>query len=406
MKRIMLAACLVAAMTLAACAQQAGGSPGAHSPLAHPARTRVVSAARAQSGERPAVAGVMDLVGPQTGVVGLYVPSGTGRSAHFVITRNGGRTFRPFGPAASNQDIPDSVFFLHGVRDGWLLTFPGGGGHDIVYRTRNGGRSWQQFTAPEHVLAAGSTDLVQFVSATSGWMTDIQPTGPAETLLQSTDGGANWRCVVSVFAANHGCPGRLPELGPVRFERGAMIGWLGGGQFSTALYRTADGGRTWERMHIPAPRNAIFGLPAVFGRTIIETATAAPGHAASLLTFVSRDNGASWQLGSALDRPGISDGCAGPASASFPSASAGWAAAFQAGRLTIYRRTAPMRPWRIVAQLGRRLHAHAECVQIQAAGSAHAWLQVASDAGIEIYATSDGGRSWHRIDQAAEAAGR
>jgi hypothetical protein len=405
MKRIMLAAPLVAAMTLAACAQQAGTSLGAHS-SAHPARTRVVSTARAQSGERPAVAGVMDLAGAQTGVVGLYVDSLSGRSAHFVITRNGGRTFRPFGPAASNQDLPDSVFFLHGVRDGWLLSFPGGGGPELEYRTSNGGRNWQQFTAPEHVLAAGSTDLVQFVSATSGWMTDIQPTGPMETLLHSTDGGATWRCVASVFATNHGCPGRLPELGPVRFERGGLIGWLGGGQFSTTLYRTADGGRTWERMHIPAPRSAIFGLPSVFGRTIIETATAATGYAPRLLTFVSQDNGASWRRGSALDRLGTGDGCGGPASASFPSASSGWAAAFQAGHVAIYRRTAPMRPWRIVAELGRQPHARAECAQIQAADSAHAWLQVASNGSIAIYTTSDGGRSWHRIDQAAEAAGR
>lgn len=171
----------------------------------------------------------MDLVGPQTGVIGPYVQSGIGRSAHFVITRNGGRTFRAFGPAASNQDIPDSVFFRGGVRDGWLLTFPGGGGSD-------------------------------------------------------------------------------------------------------AEYRTPDGGRTWRRMRIPAPRRAIFGLPAVFGTTVIETATTAAGRAVSLLTFVSRNDGASWRQGSGLDRAGAGDGCSEPVSASFPSASAGWAAAFRAGR--------------------------------------------------------------------------
>jgi photosystem II stability/assembly factor-like uncharacterized protein len=391
MKRnIVLAACLAAAaMTLTACAQQ------------ETPRTRLTSTADAQSQPRPAISGVMDLVGPETGVVGLYVQSLTGSSVHFAITRNGGRTFRPFGPAASNQDVPDSVFFSHGVRDGWLLTFPGGGGADLEYRTRNGGRSWQEFSAPAHVLAAGSTDLVQFVTPASGWMTDIQPTGPVETLLHSTDGGATWRCI----AANHGCPGKLPELGPVRFERGGLIGWLGGGQFSTALYRTSDGGRTWQRMHIPAPSGAIFGLPALFGPVVVETATVAlRGY--SLLTFTSRNNGASWQPTSVLDRAGTGGTCADPVSASFPSASAGWAAAVRAGQVTIYRRLGAGRPWRTVTEFSRQPRAHPQCVQIQAADSAHAWLQVASSSGIAIYATADGGRSWQRIDGAAEAAGR
>lgn len=46
-----------------------------------------------------------------------------------------------------------------------------------------------------------------------------------------------------------------------------------------------------------------------------------------------------------------------------------------------------------------------ECVQMQAADSGHACLQVAPNAGIAIYATSDSGRSLRRIDRAAEAAG-
>jgi photosystem II stability/assembly factor-like uncharacterized protein len=406
MKRIIvLAACLAAAVvTLTSCAQQEPRSAGvAGEPsAARPASTRLTSIASAHSDQEPAVSSVMDLVGPETGVVGVYVQSVNGRSAHFVITRNGGRTFRPLGPAASNQELPDSVFFRNGVRDGWLLSYPGGGGSELLDRTGNGGRSWREFTAPAHVVAAGSTDLVQFVTARSGWMTDIQPTGPVETLLHSTNGGATWRCV----AANHGCQGRLPELGPVRFERGGLIGWLGGGQFSTALYRTSDGGRTWQRMHIPAPSGAIFGLPALFGRTIIETATAAAGHSDSLLTFTSRNNGASWQRTSVLDRAGTGASCTDPVSASFPSASAGWAATFRVGQVVIYRRMAPRQPWRIVARLDRQPRGHAACVQIQAADSAHAWLQVASSAGVAIYATTDGGRSWHRIDRAAEAAGR
>lgn len=390
MRNLALASCLAATvMTLTACAP----SPATH----------LASTAGSDLRQDPLVTGVMDLLGPETGVVGLYVQSGIGRSAHFVITRNGGRTFVPFGPVASNQDIPDSVFFLNPM-DGWLASFPGAGGPENVQRTSNGGLSWQQLSAPGHVTAGGSTDAVWFVSPMSGWLADIEPTGPAEELRYSMDGGATWRCIAGTVGSG-GCPGTLPQLGPVRFEPGGLVGWLGGGMYSTALYRTSDGGRSWQRMRISAPSGAIFGLPTVLGQAVIEPVTAAVPGGYSLLTFASPDNGANWKLESVLQRAGAGTGCGGPMSASFPSASAGWAAAFRNGRAVIYRSAGLGRPWDVVAEVGPQARGGSECAEIQAADSDHAWLDDASGFGITIWATSDGGRSWVRIDRAAEAGG-
>jgi photosystem II stability/assembly factor-like uncharacterized protein len=296
------------------------------------------------------------------------------------------------------------VFFLKPL-SGWLASFPGAGGPERLYRTENGGRSWRELSAPGHVIAGGSTDAVQFVSPISGWLADIEPTGPAETLLHSMDGGATWRCLAAT-AGGSGCPGSLPQLGPVKFESGGLIGWLGGGMYSTALYRTSDGGKRWQRMRISAPRGAIFGLPTVLGQTVVEPVTAAVPGGYSLLIFVSPDNGLQWRLESVLDRAGAGTGCAGPMSASFPSASAGWATSFRSGRIVIYRSSDLGRRWQVVAKLRRQPQSGPECAwpEIQAADSAHAWLGVGLAEGNAIYATSDGGRSWHRIDGAAVSA--
>jgi hypothetical protein len=108
---------------------------------------------------------------------------------------------------------------------------------------------------------------VQFVTRVRGWLLAVQPTAPIENLEATTDGGSSWQ----VVASSRQAPGigLLPELGQVEFGADGS-GWLGGGMFSNALYRTGDGGRTWRRARIPAPSGSMFGLPAAYGSTDIE----------------------------------------------------------------------------------------------------------------------------------------
>lgn len=215
--------------------------------------------------------GLIYLTGPSAGLAGLYVNSRSGRSVHLVATSDDGRNFRPLGPDVSNSTVPESVSFA-GREDGWLTSFNLATNAETLYRTRNGGRSWRAFTEGTHSLAAGSTDTVQFTSPSAGWLTAIEPTEPGEVLYRTTDGGTRWRCVAALrSASSRRCPAVLPELGRITFASGVTTGWLGGGPFSSALYRTRNGGRSWQRMAIPARAGAVFGLPAVLGRTIIET---------------------------------------------------------------------------------------------------------------------------------------
>jgi photosystem II stability/assembly factor-like uncharacterized protein len=382
---------------LAACGQQ--------SAPAQPA------AARDAANSRPArqhdlVTGVVQLTGPGSGVVGLYsgVASQSGRSVQLAATSNDGRTFALIGPPEPNVSVPDSVFFLSpGL--GWLASYNTLHATEKLYRTRNGGRTWQAFRAPAHVQAAGTLDAVDFVSNRLGWLTDIQPTGPLEDLYRSTDGGARWLCVASAPVHRPGCGGTLPELGQVVFSIGGRTGWLGGGMFSAALYRTRDGGRRWTRMPIAAPKGAVFGLPAVLGQTIIESVSVPASHHEDLITFMSTDNGARWHRMTRAADVATGRQCLGSMSTSFPSVGAGWAAAFRSGRAVVYRTSGGGRRWvRLASLTAEPRESNCFGPQILAASAADAWLVIPRDGGDLIYATTDGGRAWHRIDQAAAAA--
>jgi photosystem II stability/assembly factor-like uncharacterized protein len=395
---VALAACV--GVLVAACGS-AARAPGA-GPASAPAGGRAGSgaatatrpAANAPAVTSPGWVGVMDLAAPGLGLVALGTGAQAGGSARLASSADYGRSFRTIGPVTAAWTSPDSVFFL-GRQDGWFAVFNVSTTAETMYRTTDGGHTWRAFGAPGHVLAAGSQDTVQFITPSYGWLLDVQPTGPLESLYVTTDGGASWRAV----ASSHPEPGQgvLPELGQVRFGPG-LAGWLGGGMFSRSLYRTGNGGRTWQPAEIPAPPGSVFGLPAVFGRTLIEPVT--DGRALTL--YRSTDGGTHWRKLSALpDATG--GGCAaGQVSVSFPTPRSGWAAAVLAARTVVYRTTDGGLSWTRTGTSWPVPPDSCEPPAIQATDAAHAWLLTAGS--MRIYATTSGGTAWRRIDSAAMAA--
>jgi photosystem II stability/assembly factor-like uncharacterized protein len=290
-------------------------------------------------------------------------------------------------------------------QDGWYTVFNINTGDETLYRTTNGGRTWSASAAPEHAFAGFDTaDLLQFLTPARGWLTDTQGTGPGETLYATTDGGAHWRLVATTRPQSHG-PGVLPDLGQVRFEPGGKVGWLGGGVCSAPLYRTADGGREWQRSGIPAPAGAAVGLPIGAGQTLLEPVTLGNG---TLVLYRTTDGGTRWSRVSAL--PGAVTGAAGcgasTVSVSFPSAQDGWAAAAHGAhgaRTVVYRTTDGGRHWELTGAALPGSQAGTEVAPvIQATDATRAWLLTP---GGQLYATVNGGETWRRIDTAAIAAG-
>lgn len=400
-RAIITAACF--SVLLAACgpASTAGGRPSATGPgggataaqsavTTAPSRTPVVSPAESFD--------LMDLSGPDFGLAGL----GTGQAggyARLVASADFGRSFTAIGPRTAAWTATDDVFFL-GRQDGWFAVFNVNTLAETLYRTADAGRTWYGYAAPAHNMAAGSSDIVQFLTPARGWLVSTEANAPAESLYSTTDGGTSWHLVAS-FGIAHG-PGILPELGQVRFEPGGRAGWLGGGMFSGALYRTGDGGRTWQRASIPAPAGSQFGLPAGSGRTLLEPVTLCSG---ALVLYRSTDGGTRWSQVSTLPGATTAAPACGPAtvSVSFPSLQVGWATAVRAARTVVYRTTDGGRRWEKIGSSWPVPPDTDVSPVIQGIDATHAWLLPAGSA--RVYATVNGGTTWRRIDTAAIAAG-
>jgi photosystem II stability/assembly factor-like uncharacterized protein len=296
-----------------------------------------------------------------------------------------GTDVRDIGPRVPADEYPDSMFFLDGTH-GWVATFSAVR-NEMLYRTSDGGRSWQAFPAPDHVINTATTDVVQFVTPEVGWLADIQPTGPTETLYQTTDGGASWRQVAVLNQA-------LPRLGLVEFEPGDAVGWLGGvPYYAGPLEVTTDSGRDWQPVALPgSPAGSVVGVPAIFGATLIEGVVDCSAGGTELRTYLSYDNGALWALTSTA---GIARGCQQVVTA-FPSQTVGWAAAVSSGHVVVERTTDRGRTWTPVAV--PRLTT-SDAPELLAPDASDAWLLVTGPDGIRVYVTDDAGKTWRRVDQ-------
>ncbi len=125
-----------------------------------------------------------------------------------------------------------SVHFLDD-REGWAA-----GDEGVIWHTLDGGKS----SARQPTGVRASLRSVWFISADIGWVAgreELPHGGSAGVLLFTRDGGLKWQRLL---------PGALPGLNQVRFIDNANGYLLGDGtdQLPSGLFRTNDGGRSWE----------------------------------------------------------------------------------------------------------------------------------------------------------------
>ena len=166
-----------------------------------------------------------------------------------------------------------------------------------IYRTTDGGRSWQQTLALSTGsgaadLARSATDPNEMIAAMwqfhrSSW--HLSSGGTADGLFKSNDGGATWRRIVGGGFAR-GITGRIGvAIAPGDPKRMYALAEAGDG----LLWRSEDAGEHWRMMS----RNTLIDeRPFYYSRIFVDPQDENHLFATSVRLAESRDGGATWQV--------------------------------------------------------------------------------------------------------------
>lgn len=197
----------------------------------------------------------------------------------FVVrTTDSGRHWKAVTPPVK---LVASSSFL-GTKTAWVEAdalhagAPGAPKTEPVYRTLNGGRSWQG-------LARVVTDCqLDFVDLRHGWCISIGAAMGSSTVhvYRTSDGGSTWKLVSRTGLDDHGStPGALPYgCDKTMTFTSRLVGWAA--EYCNAgrarLYTSRDGGARWQQVALPRlPKGAPsanagggISLPAVHGSSL------------------------------------------------------------------------------------------------------------------------------------------
>ena len=323
-----------------------------------------------------------------------------------VFVDDGGRWRNVTPPTlrADGIDTIDDVAFLD-RQHGWVAAYNCGKVAVYLYRTNDGGRSWQSFGNVGYHSCGGGPTFLSFVDDQRGWMEPVSPNAPEGELLGTSDAGRTWALLAS------GPPGQirqpaLPCLAPIRFVS-AAVGWMG--RCGTGrVFSTHDGGRRWRPVAIrfADSSRARFDLPWLDGSAGVMSATLGtrpPTEAAAtkdVAFFDSRDGGRDWSLRST--RPVASCPLAAYVSADlWPTAIANarvWWVVAGHNHPTVQVTADAGRRWRIVTARGLPTEP-CSVMSVSAASARVAWVVARDGPGTTaLFETVDGGSTWHRAN--------
>ena len=261
-------------------------------------------------------------------------------------TGDAGAHWRDVSPPSLTAREPESPgesqFFLDG-NHAWVaeigLSADGGpGGYAAVFRTSNGGRTWQQGeSVPDPELTVATS--LYFIDSMHGWflMSEANPAnlGAPPTLYSTSDGGLHWKLTSSGAARPDSWCGQHMSFATVN------TGWIASecDQEVPIVSVTHDGGATWQVQRLPLttahascpcyfqnPPQIFDGLHGIFvlyglpGALLVTSdggttwiARALPGEEQMAVDFV--DPGHGWAVGgssSQLNKTGSLTAPSGP----------------------------------------------------------------------------------------------
>ncbi|HEX4203748.1 MAG TPA: hypothetical protein VHZ51_06050 [Ktedonobacteraceae bacterium] len=166
-------------------------------------------------------------------------------------TSDGGKTWVALTPNGATISATSHADFLN-ASDAWF-TAPNTQSKTTiaVFRTTNGGASWNESTIYE---SAPDEASLTFFSSKTGWL-EVSPSGPGAgsegiDIFRTDDGGATWNKISTSGQGQNALPTGGIKSG-LSFIN-AATGWATGEDASGKpwLYMTHDGGKTWYQKSI------------------------------------------------------------------------------------------------------------------------------------------------------------
>jgi photosystem II stability/assembly factor-like uncharacterized protein len=244
----------------------------------------------------------IDDVGSSGGVT--WVVNGKG----IWLTSDAGRTWRRSVPPdlAERGVAPGLISDVQFVdrQHGWMSvmldadpsSLAKGGHHFEIDRTTDGGRTWHWSLPPGCSATCGSA-TIDFLDARHGyalaWWVAVRDRRSGVKLFRTDDGGRSWQ-----FVSRPSVGGQIAFLDDREgfvVATQALPGLLGIPE-PAFLSHTTDGGRTWSRYRIP-PHSHWLQVPfARFGRRLVVAGLASHHVNGPNGFYVSDDGGEHWSL--------------------------------------------------------------------------------------------------------------
>lgn len=216
-------------------------------------------------------------------------------------TQDGGSAWSDRTPRAETGQEILSAFFLN-AGQGWVLSRQAGNGSLRLWRTQDGGLSWEASSIGDLPVDPGAAipgAHLTFIDANHGWAAIVLPSSSnfsLGALFATQDGGRTW------------VKRTLPIGAPVYFKD-ALYGWTAGGVNGDELYRSSDGGETWvsQQLNSPSGKPASVlsvGLPEFQDEEHGQLPAVLAGpEGQTLAVYSSQDGGQTWSPDSAASLP-------------------------------------------------------------------------------------------------------
>ncbi|MFV1857986.1 MAG: WD40/YVTN/BNR-like repeat-containing protein [Anaerolineales bacterium] len=184
--------------------------------------------------------------------IGSYPDPDLALPIRVLRTADGGQTWREVTPPEDNALMTDVAGIYSAGTSAWVIYL----GTDRVWQTTDGGSTW---IASEAGYTMGQYSTLEFTGPQQGWMLQEVESGLGSQLValfRTIDGGESWQEIINPYESEdlQSCF----KTGISFFE--TEIGWVTydcqGNYVEAFLDVSSDGGETWEEGQLPLPDGA------------------------------------------------------------------------------------------------------------------------------------------------------